>query len=97
MSIHFELCPISAVTKQLKWKNSKSIASLSALSETHQMLQKTCRDFADKELISTAAVTDKEHKFPKSQIAKMGELGLMSVSVPEEYGLFSCIQSKNVF
>ncbi|CAG9814981.1 unnamed protein product [Phaedon cochleariae] len=65
---------------------NKSIATLSALSETHQMLQKTCRDFAEGELKPIAAKTDKEHLYPKKQIKTMGELGLMAVSVPEEFG-----------
>jgi butyryl-CoA dehydrogenase len=65
---------------------SRNIASLAALSETHQMLQKTCRDFADNELVPNAAKCDREHLFPGEQIKKMGELGLMAVSVPEKYG-----------
>lgn len=65
---------------------SRSIASLSSLPETHQMLQKTCRDFAEAELKPNAAKFDKEHLFPAEQIKKMGELGLMAVEVPEEYG-----------
>lgn len=64
----------------------RGIASLAALSETHQMLQKTCRDFAEGELKPIAAKHDKEHLYPKEQIKKMGELGLMAISVPEEYG-----------
>ena len=47
------------------------------------MLQKTCRDFADNELAPHAAKFDKEHLFPKNQIRKMGELGLMAVAVPD--------------
>lgn len=64
----------------------KKIATLSALSETHQMLQKTCRDFADNELIPNASRIDREHQFPVKQIREMGKLGLMSVLVPEELG-----------
>lgn len=64
----------------------RGIASLSSLPETHQMLQKTCRDFAEAELKPNAAKFDKEHVYPKDQIKKMGELGLMAVDVPEEYG-----------
>lgn len=64
----------------------RQIASLSALSETHQMLQKTCRDFADNELKPIAAKIDREHLYPKEQIQQMGELGLMGLVVPEEYG-----------
>lgn len=50
------------------------------------MLQKTCRDFADNELIPTAAKTDREHLYPGAQVEKMGELGLMAVAVQEKYG-----------
>ncbi|XP_058790347.1 short-chain specific acyl-CoA dehydrogenase, mitochondrial isoform X2 [Phymastichus coffea] len=64
----------------------RNIASLSALSETHQMLQKTCRDFAEGELKPIAAKIDREHLFPKEQIKKMGELGLLAVTVPESLG-----------
>lgn len=68
----------------------RQIASLSALSETHQMLQKTCRDFADNELKPIAAKIDREHSYPKQQIEKMGELGLMGLVVPEENGKTQC-------
>lgn len=65
---------------------TRNIASLSFLPETHQMLQKTCRDFADGELIPEAAKIDKEHLYPADKILKMGELGLMAISVSEEFG-----------
>lgn len=65
----------------------RKIASISALSDTHQMLQKTCRDFANSELCGqNAAKFDREHLYPEQQIKKMGELGLMAVSIPEEIG-----------
>lgn len=50
------------------------------------MLQKTCRDFADNELVPYAAKHDREHKFPADQISLMGKLGLMAIAVPEELG-----------
>ncbi|KAL0266661.1 UNVERIFIED_CONTAM: hypothetical protein PYX00_009143 [Menopon gallinae] len=50
------------------------------------MLRKTCREFAEEELKPIAAKIDKEHLFPKEQIRKMGELGLMAMEVPEEMG-----------
>lgn len=65
----------------------RKIASISALPDTHQMLQKTCRDFANSELCGqNAAKFDREHLYPEQQIKKMGELGLMAVSIPEEIG-----------
>ncbi|XP_046386511.1 short-chain specific acyl-CoA dehydrogenase, mitochondrial [Ischnura elegans] len=66
--------------------SARSIASLSSLPETHQMLQKTCRDFAEGELKPIAAKLDKEHLYPKKQIKMMGDLGLMAIDVPEELG-----------
>lgn len=65
---------------------SRSIVSLSSLPETHQMLHKTCRDFADNELVPNAAKFDREHLFPAEQIYKMGELGLMAIAVKEDFG-----------
>lgn len=64
----------------------RQIASLSSLPETHQMLQKTCRDFADNELKPIAAKIDREHMYPKEQVQKMGELGLMGLVAPEDLG-----------
>ncbi|XP_014469948.1 PREDICTED: short-chain specific acyl-CoA dehydrogenase, mitochondrial [Dinoponera quadriceps] len=64
----------------------RNIASLSMLPETHQMLHKTCRDFAEGELKPIAAEIDKKHLYPKEQVKKMGELGLMSLCIPEALG-----------
>lgn len=45
-----------------------------------------CRDFAEEELKPIAAEVDKKHLFPKEQVQKMGELGLMGLCVPETLG-----------
>lgn len=66
----------------------RQIASLSSLSETHQMLQKTCRDFADNELKPIASKIDREHLYPDEQVKKMGELGLMGIIIPESLGMY---------
>ena len=50
------------------------------------MLKQTCRDFADQQLRPIAGDLDREHRFPAEQIAQMGELGLMGIAIPEEYG-----------
>lgn len=52
------------------------------------MLQKTCRDFADNELVPNAKIFDQQHLFPAEQIKQMGHLGLMAVAVPEEFGVY---------
>ncbi|XP_020288155.1 short-chain specific acyl-CoA dehydrogenase, mitochondrial [Pseudomyrmex gracilis] len=69
-----------------KYVINRRIASLSMLPDTHQMLHKTCRDFAEQELKPFAAEFDRNHLFPKEQIKKMGELGLMGLCVPESLG-----------
>lgn len=68
------------------YNGRRAIASLSSLSETHQMLQKTCRDFADNELVPNAAKCDREHLYPSKQVRLMGDLGLLSIAIPEKYG-----------
>ena len=67
---------------------NRSISSFHSinLNETHLMLKNTCKEFANKELIPIAAKTDREHLFPKEQVKKLGELGLMAIEVPEKYG-----------
>ncbi len=56
------------------------------LTETQRMLRDTCRGFALKELTPNARAWDEEHRFPKEAVQKLGELGLMSVAIPEEWG-----------
>ena len=46
----------------------RNVSSLAYLPETHEMLRKTCRDFAENELIPLAASLDKEHRYPKEQV-----------------------------
>lgn len=50
------------------------------------MLRQVCRDFSQAELKPIAAELDREHRFPAHQVAMMGELGLMGIAIPEEYG-----------
>ncbi|ROT83746.1 short-chain specific acyl-CoA dehydrogenase, mitochondrial [Penaeus vannamei] len=61
-------------------------SDLAELPETHEMLRKTCRDFAEAELWPIASAVDKQSMYPREQIKTMGELGLMALAVPEEYG-----------
>ncbi|KAM8704624.1 hypothetical protein ACLKA7_009135 [Drosophila subpalustris] len=66
--------------------SGRGIACLAALSETNQILQKTCRDFANAELAPHARRHDREELFPAEQVRRLGEMGLMSVIIKEEYG-----------
>lgn len=56
------------------------------LPETHEMLRDTCRNFAERELKPVAGDLDREHRYPKEIVARLAELGLMGVAIPEEEG-----------
>ncbi|MBL4818298.1 MAG: acyl-CoA dehydrogenase [Deltaproteobacteria bacterium] len=56
------------------------------LSETHELLRKTCRDFANKQLKPVAAELDQKHQYPESQIKALGKMGLMGVFMPDSHG-----------
>jgi len=42
--------------------------------------------FAEKELKPIAGDVDHFHRYPTEAVKKLGELGLMGIAVPEEYG-----------
>jgi butyryl-CoA dehydrogenase len=56
------------------------------LTEEQKMVRLMARDFAAKELEPVAAERDKKEIFPMDVIKKMGELGLLGMMVPDEYG-----------
>jgi glutaryl-CoA dehydrogenase (non-decarboxylating) len=56
------------------------------LSEELTAVRDLAREFAEKEIAPTAAQDDKEHKFRKDLLLKMGELGFFGSVVPEKYG-----------
>jgi butyryl-CoA dehydrogenase len=56
------------------------------LTPEQALLRDTARDLANKEIAPRAAEIDKQHRFPKELIARLGELGLMGVAVPESWG-----------
>jgi alkylation response protein AidB-like acyl-CoA dehydrogenase len=57
-----------------------------ALTEEHRLVQQTAREFATREILPVASQLDAEHRFPTEIVRGLGELGLMGVTVPEEYG-----------
>jgi short/branched chain acyl-CoA dehydrogenase len=56
------------------------------LSADHETFRKSVRDFAEGEIAPHAARWDREHHFPTDVVQQMGELGLMGLTAPEEYG-----------
>ena len=57
-----------------------------SLSPEQREIQSLARDIAESEIAPHASTWDREHRFPRELIAKLGALGLMGVCVPEEYG-----------
>ncbi len=57
-----------------------------ALTEEHRLVQQTAREFATREILPVASQLDAEHRFPTEIVRGLAELGLMGVTVPEEYG-----------
>ncbi|MBD0318279.1 MAG: acyl-CoA dehydrogenase family protein [Thermoleophilia bacterium] len=56
------------------------------VSEEHELLRRTVRDFAEQRIRPVAEELDREHRFPYEIVAELSELGLMGIPIPEEYG-----------
>lgn len=79
--------PLGAVLRKTSTgSQTRMISFLTELPEEYQMLQETCRQFADKELSPVAGEHDRKHLYPQAQIQGLADLGLMGIAIPEEYG-----------
>ncbi|MCW2835452.1 MAG: acyl-CoA dehydrogenase [Nocardioides sp.] len=56
------------------------------LSPEHEQFRRSVRDFAQAEIAPHAAQWDRDHHFPTDVVKKMGALGLMGLTAPEQYG-----------
>ncbi len=56
------------------------------LTEEHKALKNTVREFVKGEVAPFIKEWDEKQHFEKSIFGKMGELGLLGVCIPEEYG-----------
>src|SRR3954453_15751765 len=56
------------------------------LTDEQRLLRDTVRDFARQEVAPVAEELDRTKAFPYELVAKMGELGLMGIPFPDEYG-----------
>lgn len=56
------------------------------LNETQRAVQHTAREFAERVIKPQAADIDRHERFPAEIIKGLGELGLLAVNVPAEYG-----------
>jgi alkylation response protein AidB-like acyl-CoA dehydrogenase len=56
------------------------------LDDEHILLRDTVRRFALEKVAPVAEELDREKRFPYDLVAEMAELGLMGMTIPEEYG-----------
>lgn len=56
------------------------------MNENQKMIAQMVRDFAEKEIRPNFMEWDESQEFPVHVFKKLGELGLMGVFIPEEYG-----------
>ena len=56
------------------------------LGQEHELVRSTVREFAQKRVAPVAEELDRESRFPYDLVAEMAELGLMGMTIPEEYG-----------
>ncbi|MFD2209924.1 acyl-CoA dehydrogenase [Virgibacillus halophilus] len=56
------------------------------LTDEQKMMRKLVRDFVKKEVMDEIPRMEKEDRFPSELITKMGNIGLMGILVPQQYG-----------
>ncbi|HHV70301.1 acyl-CoA dehydrogenase family protein [Brucella intermedia] len=56
------------------------------LNDTQEQIREAARQFAQERLAPGAAARDREHAFPRAELAEMGELGFLGMLVSEEWG-----------
>jgi alkylation response protein AidB-like acyl-CoA dehydrogenase len=56
------------------------------LTPEHELVRATVREFAEQRIAPVAEELDREHRFPYELVAEAAELGLMGMTIPEEYG-----------
>jgi alkylation response protein AidB-like acyl-CoA dehydrogenase len=56
------------------------------LDQEHELLRSTVRDFAQERVAPVAEELDRDSRFPYELVGELAELGLMGMTIPEEYG-----------
>jgi alkylation response protein AidB-like acyl-CoA dehydrogenase len=55
------------------------------LSDEHELIRSTVRDFAEERIAPVAEELDRDHRFPYEIVEGLAELGLMGIPIAEEY------------
>jgi len=56
------------------------------LDQEHELVRSTVREFAEQRVAPVAEELDRDSRFPYDLVAELGDLGLMGMTIPEEYG-----------
>jgi short-chain 2-methylacyl-CoA dehydrogenase len=56
------------------------------LTDEQELIRRTVREFAETKVAPVAQELDRESRFPYELVGELGELGLMGLPIPEEYG-----------
>ena len=56
------------------------------LTENQKMIRDMTREFAEKDVAPSASELDRSETFPSEIIKKAGDLGLLGIMIPKEYG-----------
>ncbi len=56
------------------------------LDQEHELIRSTVREFAQQRVAPAAEELDRESRFPYELVGELAELGLMGMTIPEEYG-----------
>ncbi len=56
------------------------------LTEEQELVRKTVREFAQQRVAPLAEELDREQRFPYELVTELAQLGLMGMTIPEEYG-----------
>jgi butyryl-CoA dehydrogenase len=56
------------------------------LKQEHELIRKMVREFAEKNMRPIAKEIDEKSEFPAETVKKLGELGLMGMDVPQQFG-----------
>ncbi|HKA21184.1 MAG TPA: acyl-CoA dehydrogenase family protein [Blastocatellia bacterium] len=67
--------------------DSSDVFTPDDLSDEHLMIAQTAREFTEKEILPLdAEIESKDYELTRGLLRKAGELGLLSIDIPEKYG-----------
>ena len=56
------------------------------LTPEQKLIRDTARDLSQREIAPQAAQIDRTHEFPRKIFARLGEMGLLGIMMPEAWG-----------